>query len=139
MKIIPYLNFNGNCAEAVSFYEKVFAAKARVLFYKDTAQFDPSFKIEKGKENWVMHANMNLPDGEMLQFADCDVNGKAAGTNICIQVGYKTADEVKATYAALKDGAKIICDAQPTFYSPMYAELVDKFGIRWSIIQDAQK
>ncbi len=138
MKIIPYLNFNGNCAQAIEFYEKVFCAKAMTLYYKDTAKFDPSFTIDKGKENWVMHSNMNLPDGEMIQFADCADNGKAVGTNICIQLNYKTADEVKATYMALKDGARIICDAQPTFYSPMYAELVDKFGIRWSIIQEAQ-
>lgn len=139
MKIVPYLNFDGNCAEAIAFYEKVFGEKAMILYYKDTAKFDPSFVIEKGKENWVMHANVNLPDGEMIQFADCADNGKAVGTNICLQLNYKTGEEVKAAYAALKDGAKkILCDAQPTFYSPMYAELVDKFGIRWSIIQEAQ-
>ena len=138
MKLLPYLNFNGNCAQAIAFYEKAFGAKAMVLCYKDALKYDPTCKIDKGKEKWVMHANMNLTDGEMIQFADCEENGKAVGTNICLQLTYNTADEVRLIFNALKSGGRIICDAQPTFYSPMYAELVDKFGIRWSIMQEMQ-
>jgi PhnB protein len=36
MKIKPYLHFNGNCAEAIEFYEKAFGVKAHVLRYIDT-------------------------------------------------------------------------------------------------------
>jgi len=35
MKISPYVSFNGNCAEAVAFYEKAFNVKAEVMRYSD--------------------------------------------------------------------------------------------------------
>ena len=78
---------------------------------------------------------MKIAEGLEIQFADCDVNGKNVGTNICLQLTYETADEVKAMYNALKEGGTVICAEQPTFYSPMYSELIDKFGIRWTIMQ----
>ncbi|MCL2062081.1 MAG: VOC family protein [Firmicutes bacterium] len=137
MKLLPYLNFNGTCKEAIVFYEKVFNAKAEILLYEDMPKFDKSMPVPKGKEKWVMHANMNLPDGVMIQFADCEDNAKVMSTNICLQLTFKTADEIKEIYAALKDDGKILCECQPTFYAPLYAEVVDKFGVRWSIMQES--
>jgi PhnB protein len=87
-------------------------------------------------EGWVMHACMNISDNVGLQFADCDVNGRDTGTNICLQLTYDNADDVKNIFNVLKKEGRTICDAQPTFYSPMYAEVVDKFGVRWSIMQE---
>jgi uncharacterized glyoxalase superfamily protein PhnB len=45
MKLTPYLNFNGNCAQAIEFYEKVFGAKADKILYKDAAKFVKDLKI----------------------------------------------------------------------------------------------
>ena len=136
MKLLPYLYFNGNCAQAIAFYEKVFGTKAEVMTYKDAKRFDPNFKAEKGRENWVIHACMKIADGVEIQLADCDENGKNIGTNICLQLSVTTADEVKATYSTLKEGGKNIHDPQPTFYSPMFSELIDKFGIHWCVMQE---
>ncbi|MCL2110191.1 VOC family protein [Microgenomates group bacterium] len=136
MNLLPYLNFNGNCADAIAFYEKVFNAKAEIVLQEDAVKFDASYTVPKGKEKWIMHANMNLDDGNMIQFADCEDNAKNMGTNICLQLTYKTEEEVKAVYDVLKSGGRIICEMQPTFYAPQYAELIDKFGIRWSIMQN---
>lgn len=124
MKLVPYLNFNGNCKDAIAFYETVFKAKAEFALYEDMAKFDASMPIPKGKEKWVMHGVIKLSDGVELQLADDENNAKNMATNICLQLTYKTADEVKAIYAALKTGGKILCDCQPTFYAPLYAELV---------------
>lgn len=135
MKIVPYLNFNGNCAKAIAFYEKIFGVKAETCFYKDISQFDPTFKVKKGQENWVMHSCMKIAAGVEIQFADCEDNGKNVGTNICLQLTYETAEQVLSVFKSIKACGKIICDAAPTFYAPLYAELVDKFGIRWSIMQ----
>ena len=136
MKLLPYLNFNGNCAKAIAFYEKVFNAKTESCFWGDIGKFDPKMQCPKGKEKLVMHACMNIADGVTFQLADCEDTGKDVGTNICLQLTYKTANECKSVYEALKVGGKVLCKLAPTFYAPLYADLIDKFGIRWSIIQD---
>ena len=40
MRICPYVSFNGNCAEAVAFYEKAFNVKANVMRYNDAPPED---------------------------------------------------------------------------------------------------
>lgn len=135
MKLLPYINFNGNCAKAIAFYEKVFNAKAEgTCFYKDMAQFDPKMEIPQGKEKWIMHSGMKIADGVEIQLADCADMGPNVGTNICLQLTCEKAEEVTSTYNALKAGGKVLCKLMKTFYAPLYGEVVDKFGIRWSVM-----
>jgi len=42
-------------------------------------------------------------------------------------------DVVRKIYDVLKDGAKIISPLGECIYSPLEADLIDKFGIRWCI------
>lgn len=136
MKLLPYLNFNGNCAKAIAFYEKVFNAKAESCTWADITKFDPKAEVPKGKEKWIMHSCMKIADGIEFQLADCDQGAANPGTNICLQLTYKTAEQVTAVYQAIKGGGKVICKLAPAFYAPLYGEIVDKFGIRWAVMQD---
>ena len=138
MKLLPYLSFNGNCAQAIAFYEKVFGVKAESCTWGDMPKFDPNAVVPTGKEKWIMHASMKVFDGFDLQLSDCDEMGKTTGTNVCLQLTYKTAEQCKAVYKALSAGAKILCALAPAFYAPMYGELIDKFGIRWSVMQESK-
>lgn len=135
MKLVPYINFNGNCTKAIAFYEKVFNVKAEgTCSYKDIAQFDPKAVITKGQEKWIMHSGMKIANGVEIQLADCADNGSNVGTNICLQLTYEKADEATVIYNALKAGGKVLYKLQKVFYAPLYGEVVDKFGIRWSIM-----
>jgi len=136
MKLQPYINFNGNAVDAIAFYEKAIGLKADACTWGDITKFDPNAEVPKGKEKWIMHACMDAADGTKFQLADCDEGAKNPGTNICLQLTYKTAGEVTAVYNALKDGGTILCELAPAFYAPLYSELIDKFGIRWSVMQD---
>jgi len=136
MKLLPYLSFNGNCREAIAFYEKVFKVKAEACTWGDMPKFDPGAEVPKGKEKFIMHACMKCSDGIEFQLADCEDTGKNVGTNVCLQLTYKTAAECKSIYEALKVGGKVLCELAPAFYAPLYSELVDKFGVRWSVMQD---
>lgn len=135
MKLLPYINFNGNCIKAIAFYEKVFQAKAEgTCFYQDMKQFDPKAEVPKNQEKWVMHSSLKIADGLEIQLSDCADMGPKVGTNICLQLTYENAEEVKAIYNALKTGGTVLCKLSPAFYAPLYGEVVDKFGIRWSIM-----
>jgi len=138
MKLLPYLNFNGNCSKAIAFYEKVFGVKAECCTWADIVKFDPKAEVPKGKEMLIMHACMKTANGIEFQLADCEDNGKNVGTNICLQLTYKSAEEVKAVYEALRSGGKVLCKLAPAFYAPLYSELIDKFGIRWSVMQHSE-
>ena len=68
MRICPYVSFNGNCAEAVAYYEKVFDVTAEISRYKD-APPEGGIQATEGTENLVMHAQFEV-DGETIMFCD---------------------------------------------------------------------
>ena len=137
-RVQPHIAFNGNCKAAIKFYETVFKTKAQIFLYKDCPP-DPNWPIPPGREEWVMQACMEVSEGLKLQFCDCPDQGPNAGTNICLQLTYGSPKEITAVYNALKTGGKELCPLGKQFWAELYGELIDQFGIRWSVMSDETK
>ena len=132
MKISPYLSFNGNCADAVAFYEKVFDVKAEIMRYKDAPK-DNGYETQPSTENLVMHAQFEL-GGEIIMFADMPPEYAVKnGTNIAIMAEFDKIETAKSAFEALKEGGKVDMELQETFWSKCFGSLTDKFGIIWNI------
>ena len=132
MKISPYVMFNGNCADAIAFYEKVFDVKMEIMRYKD-APPDGGYEPPKGTEDYIMHAQFDI-DGETIMMADMPPDEAVKiGDNITIMLEFDSADSAKAAFDALKEGGEISMELQETFWSKLFGSLTDKFGISWNI------
>ena len=133
MRITPYLYFNGNCAEAIPFYEKAFGVKALVLRYSDAPPSE-GFQIQPGTENLVMHACLtNRKDYTVFL---CDVppsQPRTFGNGMSISVELDNHDQVTAAFNALKEGGTVTMEPQKTFWSELFGALTDKFGVDWMI------
>ena len=138
MKTSPYLFFNGNCMAAIALYEKAFKTKANYCQYKDAP---PSMEhpIQPGTEEFVMHGVLAIGN-EFIYLADTPPTHPAVfgnGSFPCVELD--NAEDVKFAFEVLKEGGKVFCEAQETFWNKCYAELEDKFGLKWSImIEDKQ-
>jgi len=133
MKTSPYIVFNGNCMEAIRLYEKAFKTKANISLYKDAP---PSMEhpILPGTEEFVMHCVLPIGD-ESIYLADTPPTHPASignGSFPCVELD--NAKDVLCAFEVLKEGGKVICEAQETFWNKCYAELEDKFGLKWSIM-----
>ena len=132
VKISPYLSFNGNCGEAIAFYEKAFNVKADIMRYKD-APPDAGFKAPEGTESLVMHAQFEI-DGETIMLCDYPPNEAVKiGANIAIMAEFDSIESATAAFSALKEGGEIVMELQETFWSKCFGSLTDKFGIIWNI------
>ena len=138
MKASPYLIFNGNCTEAIELYEKAYGTKiVGFCRYKD-APPSPDFPIQPGTEELVMHSI--LPIGNETIYL-CDTTPEhpvafGSGAFACVELN--DAEGVKAAFDVLKDGGKVFCEAQQTFWNIYYAEVEDKFGLKWTIMVEEQ-
>jgi len=133
MKATPYLIFNGNCSEAIELYEKAFKTKANIFRYKDSPPSE-EYPIAPGTEEFVMHGTMPIGKG-MIYLADTTPEQPASfgnGSFPCVELENEA--EVKAAYEILKEGGKVFCAAEETFWNKCYAELEDKFGLKWSVM-----
>ena len=64
MKLTPYLNFNGTCAEAFAYYEKHLGAKTTVSM--TFGQMPAPATPPPGTENLVLHARIALGDTYLM-------------------------------------------------------------------------
>lgn len=119
--------------EAIKLYEKAFNAKANCFQYKDTPPSE-EYPIKPGTEEFVMHGI--LPVGSSaIYLADTTPDRPvtfAGGSFPCVELD--SAEEVRAAFEILKEGGKVLFEAQETFWNKCYAELEDRFGIKWSIM-----
>ena len=133
MKASSYLIFNGNCVEAIKLYEKAFGTKANYCQYKD-APPNVDYSIQSGTEDLVMHCVLPIGNST-IYLADTTPDQPAAFSNgsfACVELD--SAEDVKAAFEVLKDGGKVFFEAQETFWNNCYAELEDRFGLKWSIM-----
>ena len=133
MKVSPYLIFNGNCIEAISLYEKAFNAAADYCRYKDAPPSD-DFPVSPETGELVMHCTLPIGSGTIYLCDTVPDQPTAFGNGAFACVELDNAEEVKSAFAVLKEGGKVFCKAQETFWNKCYAELEDKFGLKWSIM-----
>lgn len=133
MAIEVYLNFNGNCREAVEFYADAFQTEMQeIMTFKD-APPDPDFPIPEEAKNRIMHTFLNIC-GSRVMFSDTlPSNPVTIGNHVTITVISNSVDKIKSYYEKLKQGAKVNMELQETFWSKCYCALTDKFGIEWQL------
>lgn len=133
MSIQSYINFNGNCREAVLFYADVFKTEPpRFMLFGD-APPNPDFPMDDNTKNLVMHTNLNIK-GSIVMFSDVPKGMPfTAGNNISLVYSSTDTDEIRAIFDKLKEGGNVSMDLQETFWSKCYGFVTDKFGIGWQL------
>ena len=129
---IAYLAFDGNCAEAVRFYEQALGGKLEVL--TSCADSPMADQIPKEFGHRILHARLALPGGGMLFGGDCPADMPYEGIKgVSIAVDYATVAEAEKVFNALADGGKVTMPMQGAFWAKRWGMLVDKSGTPWIV------
>ncbi|KJK26024.1 3-demethylubiquinone-9 3-methyltransferase [Burkholderiaceae bacterium 16] len=129
---IAYLSFNGNCAEAMRFYEQALHGKLEVLM--NGADSPMADQIPKEFAHRILHARLVLPGGGTLFGGDCPGHLPYEGIKgVSIAVDYATTAEAEQVFAALASGGQVTMPMQPAFWARRWGMLTDKFGTPWVV------
>ncbi|MDP4125714.1 MAG: VOC family protein [Bacillota bacterium] len=130
--LIPYLTFNGNCEDAVKFYQTVLGGESQILHFSD-APPNPAHPVPENVKNLVMHAELRK-NGHVIRFSDTFPGTPYnAGDNISFSLEFDTNDETKTVFEALSEGGQIQMELQETFFSPLFSKFTDKYGVTWMV------
>lgn len=133
--IIPYLNFNGNAEEALSFYEHAFNGK--VVYQQSFAE--SGMPIEEDWKDKIMHAIFKAGD---LNFMVSDTPKKenvTSGSNLSLSLNFKEELEIDRVFKILSEDATITMPLDKTFWGAKFGMLTDKFGINWMFNHDYEQ
>src|SRR5262245_8182842 len=134
---IPYLAFNGNCAEAMRFYERVLDGKLEVLM--SGADSPMAAQMPKEFAHRILHARLALSAGGVLYAGDAPANMPYEGIKgVSITLNYDTTAQAQKVFAALSAGGQVTMPMQPAFWAKTWGMLVDKFGTSWIVNGELQ-
>ena len=129
---IAYLGFDGNCADAMRFYEKALGGKLELMM--SGADSPMADQMPKEFLHRIMHARLVLPGGGMLYAGDTPTNMPYEGIKgVSITVDYDSVERAEAVFNALADGGQVTMPMGPAFWAKRFGMLVDKFGTPWIV------
>ena len=129
---IAYLSFNGNCAEAMRFYERALDGKIEIMM--SGADSPMAAQMPKESAHLILHARLVLKDGGLLFAGDAPKHVTYEGIKgVSITLNYDTVPEAQKVFNALAAGGQVTMAMGPAFWAKTFGMLVDKFGTPWIV------
>ncbi len=134
LQAIPYLSFNGNCEEAVGFYEQVLGARRKALVRFADAPPCPENPVPPDLGHLVMHACLELDGGTLLYAGDCPPQMPYEPIQgVSFTLNYDTVEQAQRVFEALSAGGKVLMPLQQTFWARTWGMANDRFGVPWMV------
>lgn len=131
MSINVYMVFDGNAKDAINFYQDVFETDQAEIMTFGEAPPHPEYPLPEEAKQRVMHGKLNI-NGSDVMFSDT-FPGSALkkGDNITLAVLIDEEEKLRAQFDRIKEGGAVQMDLQETFWSKLYGQVTDRFGISW--------
>jgi PhnB protein len=127
-----YLSFDGNCAEAMRFYERALRGKLEIMMTNGESPMAEHFP--PATHGRMLHARLALPDGGLLMAGDCPGHIPYEGIKgLSLTLNYTSVAEAERAFAALAEGGSVTMPMQPAFWAKTWGMLVDRFGTPWIV------
>lgn len=132
MPINAYINFNGNCRQAVEFYSKVFHTETpKLLTFGDS--HSSRYPLPEDAKNSIMYTHLMIC-GSKVMFSDILPGMEyLEGNHISLAVSSSNLEQIKEYFEALQQGGIVEMDLTDTGWSKCFGIIKDKFGITWQL------
>jgi PhnB protein len=131
LRAIPFLLFDGNCAEAMTFYHQCLGGELTLTKLGDSPMKDmlPEEKRDRIINAHLISGNIEISSTDWMASPEFD---PIQGNTYAIFVIGSTYDELKTVFDKLKDGEHNE-RLQELHEMPfgLYGQFYDKFGVQW--------
>ncbi|MGN6578969.1 MAG: VOC family protein [Bordetella sp.] len=129
---IPYLSFNGQCAEAMHFYERALDGRIGAMMRMGDAP--APHQVPPEAADLIMYADLVLPDGGHLYAGDCPPGMPYQGIQgVALAMNFSSTAQARRVFDALSENGQVIMAPQATFWAKEFSMCVDRFGTTWSL------
>jgi PhnB protein len=127
----PYLHLNGNCAQAVKFYEQALGAKVEMLSTFGQSPMGEKMPPEYGDR--IMHAKLTF-DGQVLMASDTPPGSPANPlSGFSLSLNYPTVSAATQAFQLLAEGGTVQMPLDKTFWAAAFGMVTDRFGVPWML------
>lgn len=130
MQLNPYLVFNGDCEQALKFYEQALDGKIEALM-----KFTGTPAAEHVPPDWsdkVLHATIRV-DGQELMASDAPPGHYQRPQGLSVSISLNDREKGERIFNALAEGGTTQMPFDKTFWASGFGMCVDRFGIPWMV------
>jgi PhnB protein len=131
VKLNTFLNFGGNCEQALRFYEQHLGGKVLMMMRRSEQPDQPI--TWPGWEQTIQYAIMELGETQLMA-SDVDPGRFQPMRSVYLTLTVDGAAEAERIWALLSDGGQIFMKMEETFFATRFGQLRDRFGTSWMIL-----
>jgi PhnB protein len=126
--VTPYLTFNGNCRQAMIFYQKCLGGK---LTFQIIGESPLSEKMPEKMKDCILHST--LINGSLLLMGSDIVgnNGLIKGNAVLLTLNCSSEKEIRDLYKKLSGGGVATHPLEHSFWGALFGALTDRYGNHW--------
>lgn len=130
-QINAYLNFNGNCRDAMTFYRDCLGGDLTL----QTVEGSPiEAQCPAGLKHQILHSSLTKNALILMGSDMVGPGGLKKGNNISLSLNCSSEEEANDCFSNLAEGGKIVEDLKLQFWGAMFGVVTDRFGITWMLI-----
>jgi PhnB protein len=131
MQITNYVFFDGRCAEAFRFYERLLGGKIEALLRAGDAPGADS--MSAAARDRIMHARLIVGEQVLMGSDWMAERPFEPPQGFFISLNTRDLIEGERIFKALAEGGTVRVEFRPTFFAAGFGMLVDRFGIPWMV------
>lgn len=128
-KMNLYANFNGQCREAMTFYKSVFGGQ---LTMQSAGTSPMAAQVPAQYQDHLIHAQLDTQDWTLMA-SDAIGHPLTHGNDMSIMINCDSEEQINTYFKALSVGGEIVSELKKEFWGAIYANFVDRYGIRWML------
>ncbi|MEP6835406.1 MAG: VOC family protein [Gemmatimonas sp.] len=131
----PYLNFDGNTREVMTFYQQCLGdgAALEIQTFGQAKHGGPEMAER------VMHAKLTSGTMSLMASDTMENHRLFVGNNVWITQECESVEEIERVFAAFSAGGKVMMPLENQFWGARFGMTVDKYGINWMFNCDLPK
>jgi len=126
-QINAYLNFNGQCREAMTFYRECLGGE---LTLQRVAESPMGAQLPAKDGAQILHSVLTR-DGVTLLGSDMMGKKLQKGNDVTLCMRCSSREEIDSCFNKLSEGGRVKTPLHQSFWGATYGELTDRFGMNW--------
>ena len=127
-KLVTYLNFNGNCREAMTFYQKCLGG---YLEFQTIGEFPESENLPPKMKSKILHSSLRNETFTIMASDIVSDDEFIKGNSISILIECNTKNEMQKYLKRLSRGGRMTSPIKKTYWGSFFGGLIDKFNNNW--------
>jgi PhnB protein len=124
----PYLNFDGNCREAMEFYHGVLGGKLDLNTFADYFPDESADRKDKIMHAMLQNDFLTLMASDLPPGAEYNV-----GNHISLSLAGTDSEQLKSVWNGLSQGGTVTMPLEKQVWGDEFGMFADKFGMNWMV------